>query len=149
MLVSLITRNARGSEMMSNTMGIQRGFDVKSDTTHWTNVIRELQTLNRNPDENAVMEEATMAGESSVAKVLFQDYTNYRLERATNYASMAQTEMNAMSRFAGLSQQLSIAQDKMTQQFAASAYQIGKSYNYTQGIANAYAQGLQVANGVM
>lgn len=145
MLVQIMGNGANGRGVMGQVGSMNRGFEVRADTdiSHWSGQIKSLMEFNRNPNEGDVQNAATAAGESSVAKVLFQDYVNYRLESMTNVAGMWQTEMNAMGRASGISAQVASSQDRMVQQFAQSAYQIGKGAAYTQGIANAYAQGLQ------
>lgn len=150
MLVQILGNGAKGGQVMGQVGSMNRGFEVKANTdiAHWSNQIKNLMELNRNPSENDVQSAATAAGESSVAKVLFQDYTNYRLETMTNVAAMWQTEMSARASMARTSAQVASSQDRMVQSFAQSAYQIGKGAAYTQGVANAYAQGLQVAAGI-
>lgn len=151
MLVQILQNNARATGVMAQVSSMNRGFAVAANTDigHWSSQIENLMEFNRNPTENDVFSAATAAGQSSVAKNLFQDYVNYRLESMTNVASMWQTEMNARGRMAGISAQVASSQDRMVQSFAQSAYQIGKGAHYTQGIANAYAQGLQAAQEVM
>lgn len=151
MLVQILTHGANGRDVMANSGSMARGFAVNTNAanSHWLDMMESLQEFNRNPTELDVQDAATSAGQSSVSKVLYQDYLNYRLETATNVASMWQSEMSAMGRMAGLSAQVAQSQDRMVQQFASSAYQIGKSAAYTQGITNGYAQGLQFASGIM
>lgn len=151
MLVHLVTNGASGKGVMQNVGAMNRGFEVSSNTDigEWSNRIRNLMQFNRSPDEAAVMSAAEEAGNSSIAKTLFQDMVNYKVETMQNQASMWQTEMNAFGRIAGISAQVASTQDRMTQQFAQAAYTIGKSANYTKGIANAYAQGLSTMDRVM
>lgn len=151
MLVQILQNNARATGVMQNVSSMNRGFAVAANTDigHWSGQIESLMEFNRNPGEDAVFAAATAAGQSSVAKVLFQDYVNYRLESMTNVASMWQTEMNARGRMAGISAQVSSGQDRMVQSFAQAAYQIGKGAHYTQGIANAYAEGLHNSTNFM
>lgn len=151
MLVQILQNNSRATGVMQQVGSMNRGFAVAANTdiSHWSGQIESLMTFNRNPGEDDVFAAATAAGQSSVAKVLFQDYVNYRLESMTNVASMWQTEMNARGRMAGISAQVASSQDRMVQSFAQSAYQIGKGAHYTQGIANAYAEGLQSSTNFM
>lgn len=151
MLVQILQHGTKATQVIGQVSSMNRGFDVKADTDiqHWSNQIKNLMDLNQSPTENDVQSAATAAGESSVAKVLFQDYTNYRLETMTNVAAMWQTEMTARASMARTSAQVASSQDRMVQSFAQSAYQIGKGAAYTQGVANAYAQGLKVASSVI
>ena len=151
MLVQILGNGAKGSQVMGQVGSMNRGFEVtgNTDVSHWSDQIKNLMNLNRSPAENDVQRAATAAGQSSVAKVLFQDYTNYRLETMTNVAAMWTTEMNARASMARTSMQVASSQDRMVQSFAQSAYQIGKGAAYTQGVANAYAQGLQASSSIM
>jgi replicative DNA helicase len=151
MLVQLVTNGASAKNVMANSGSMTRGFEVSSNTDigAWSNQIRNLMQFNSTPDEAAVMTAAEEAGNSSIAKTLFQDMVNYKVESIQNQASMWQTEMNAFGRIAGISAQVATTQDRMVQQFAQAAYTIGKSANYTKGVASAYANGLQTADGIM
>lgn len=144
MLVHLVTNGASGKGTMANAGSMQRGIDVQaqSSLTHWEQKINALVKFKHNPSEADVHKSAEMAGNLSIARTLYQDKINYDLESIGHYASMYQTELNAMGRVAGISAQVAQSQENMIRQFGQAAYTIGKGAAYTKGITNAYAQGL-------
>lgn len=149
MLVSLVG-NSKGSTVASSGLSTQKGFQVKADGQYWTNKLANFgSNINRNPSEDQVIDAAKEAGNAKVAKQLYSDLWSYKLETAQSMASMMQTEMNAMGRLASMSAQVAQTQNRTVEQFAAAGYQVAKSNAYTQGIANAYAHGLQGSSAFM